>query len=343
MVARKLIWIMWVWISSYYLVHSLSFPNLYANFRNFRHGHVGGIAIAGSVAAFVQFKSNKDDNKGKTVMVNMNSEEDETAVPNFLSNEGASNQMETLSPARSEFMDGENEVTVAETVEVIDNGTVNTAKEPDQSHQGPGIPNEDMQYTKSEVLSYLSTKHEDILKQGWSLVHLYPQFSLYKRHKQPRPHLSSHQDTSSVSNHTTSTSPLASTPSTTAMEYLMIGEYINISPYSFFLAQMNYHYRKLWDNSMRDMSIGKINILKYPFPTDLQQPQRNYVDECTSREVLSEEHQAIENQIITHEERMEIHGLTNATGQLSTIQDMLYYRTKIPWPLKDRDYSLSRR
>lgn len=128
------------------------------------------------------------------------------------------------------------------------------------------ISQEEMLMALDSALRYVELTTEQIKSQGWNIVHVDDQFSLFKR-----------RDSSSKSG---------------AVIYLMLGRFENISPRSFLYSQINSSLRKLWDTTMQDMSPITSKLLD--------------IDADAS-------------------------------------EDILYFRTKWPWPLKDRDYVLSRR
>lgn len=105
------------------------------------------------------------------------------------------------------------------------------------------------------------------------------------------------------------------------VQYLMTGELPDISPFSFLVAQIHRSWRALWDTTMKDMSTGRIFI------------SRNCSVECRS-EASSVESEA------THPSSKSINVGCNIPFERAS--DLLYYRTKWPWPLKDRDYTLAR-
>lgn len=99
------------------------------------------------------------------------------------------------------------------------------------------------------------------------------------------------------------------------IEYLMTGSLSDISPFSFLAAQIHRSWRSLWDNTMKEMSQGTLYIKK---------------NHCFS---LSTEDTNTDADVV------------DAGCHISPVfsSDKLYYRTKWPWPLQDRDYSLVRR
>eukprot|EP01031_Cornospumella_fuschlensis_P032813 gene32813-39673_t len=124
----------------------------------------------------------------------------------------------------------------------------------------------------------MSHSHEEILAQGWKLVHQCDTFALYKR-RQKRP---------------TGDGPV---------EYVMKGQFLDVSPRTFLLAQIDCSLRKMWDKSMKEMSAGEITL------------------------------DVIENDGSNYD----------GAGKVTSSRDKLYFRTKWPWPMKDRDYALARR
>ena len=126
------------------------------------------------------------------------------------------------------------------------------------------------QVQPAEIYSALATARkiisqsgEELHQDGWKQVHKEETFSLHK-HRRDGP-----------------------------VTYLMIGHLPDVSPRSFFHAQIDTNCRRRWDALMKDL-----------------QP-------------------------------IFIKGDIEKGGETS--QDNVYFRTKWPWPMKDRDYVLSRR
>jgi hypothetical protein len=90
-------------------------------------------------------------------------------------------------------------------------------------------------------------------------------------------------------------------------EYLVKGGYSDISAKSFLQAQVIKKFRKLWDTSTKEMSEGIIDIV----------PQEPRTNSNNSTNLFA--------------------------ARLSNSSDAIYFRSKWPWPLKDRDYVLARR
>lgn len=134
----------------------------------------------------------------------------------------------------------------------------------------------EMDSALSHAKQIIAHTHDEILAQGWKLVHQCEHFALYKR-RQKRPHGDG------------------------PVEYVMRGQFPDVSPRTFLLAQIDCSLRKLWDKSMKEMSIGEISL---------------------------EEHYNMDK---------------DCTGKVKISKDKLYFRTKWPWPMKDRDYALARR
>lgn len=89
-----------------------------------------------------------------------------------------------------------------------------------------------------------------------------------------------------------------------AVVYLMMGGFDDVSARTFLHSQIDRSCRKEWDVTMAEMSEGEINS-----------------DSLT----------------IKKSQRL------SQPNRKSLLEDTLYYRTKWPWPLKDRDYALARR
>lgn len=107
------------------------------------------------------------------------------------------------------------------------------------------------------------------------------------------------------------------------IEYLMTGSLSDISPFSFLAAQIHRSWRSLWDNTMKEMSQGTLYI------------QRNHGCSPVSTE----------DTLRTMESSGDDGGVVEGGCHISPVcsSDKLYYRTKWPWPLQDRDYALVRR
>ena len=84
----------------------------------------------------------------------------------------------------------------------------------------------------------------------------------------------------------------------------MTGRFNDISAKSFFRFQINKNLRNIWDQSLKELfSIHAHTSL---------------MDDCPAHEVISK-------------------------PLAEDSEDLVYCRTKWPWPLKDRDYTLTRR
>ena len=116
-------------------------------------------------------------------------------------------------------------------------------------------------------LSLFNKSTNELAALGWRLVQQKDFFSLYKR--------------------------LAKQKGNGPYEYMMMGEFANVTPRDFLFYQTQEHLRRLWDETLKSMS------------------------------TLSQQ-------------------LISSSSGLDS-QDIIYYRTKWPWPLKDRDYTLTRR
>lgn len=110
----------------------------------------------------------------------------------------------------------------------------------DESLQLIQLSEMDTALSNAQVM--MAHTHEEILAQGWKLVHQCEAFSLYKR-RQKRP-----QGDGPV-------------------EYVMKGQFPDVSPRTFFLAQIDCSLRKLWDKSMKEMSNGEISLEEH-YDTD---------------------------------------------------------------------------
>lgn len=162
---------------------------------------------------------------------------------------------------------------------------------------------DEMKLALSNAQDFARLSRDDLVGQGWKIVHDGAEFQLYKKRRKLK------------------------SGAEGPVEYLMTGQFSDITPYSFLLAQRSRRWRGLWDNTMKEMASDKIELIrsatgKIPIispdvngtiePRNDSLPIRNQVDlGCLIPP-----------------------GLSN---------DVLYYRTKWPWPLKDRDYTLARR
>ena len=100
-------------------------------------------------------------------------------------------------------------------------------------------------------------------------------------------------------------------------EYLMIGHVADVSPRDFLAAQLDKRHRDVWDTSMSAMEC----LLKPPRPSS---PLLHCRAGSSSSSSSHGSAQGLES------------------GHAAA-EDRLYYRTKWPWPLKDREYVLARR
>eukprot|EP01034_Spumella_vulgaris_P027520 gene27520-34248_t len=123
-------------------------------------------------------------------------------------------------------------------------------------------------------------------------------------------------------------------------EYLMMGEFPDISPRTFLLGQISKSVRKLWDLSTKEMSEGEIELNPIEVATSsviTQSPLSatalapDTTKPSTESSDLSTPHAPSSSQAYAH------------SNLLKVSQDVLYSRTKWPWPLKDREYALARR
>jgi hypothetical protein len=149
------------------------------------------------------------------------------------------------------------------------------------------IPKTELQDILTNAKDFLAQNRSSLLNSGWKLVFEASAFSLYKRKK---------------GNNDPGANPEGPT------EYLVKGEFSDISAKSFFQAQVIKKFRKLWDTSTKEMSEGIIDIVP-------QEPKTNSNNSTPNL----------------------------FAAQLTNTSDAIYFRSKWPWPLKDRDYVLARR
>ena len=138
---------------------------------------------------------------------------------------------------------------------------------------GQIIGAEEMKTALANALTLMNLSKQEILDKGWNEVFHSDTFSLFKRRILR-----------------------ADGSKNGPVEYLMTGQFDDISPKTFLTAQLDREKRILWDKTMKDMSQGSIFLGKEDIGT-----------------------------------------------MLEVAKDLIYYRTKWPWPLKDRDYALARR
>ena len=100
------------------------------------------------------------------------------------------------------------------------------------------------------------------------------------------------------------------------MEYMVTGHIPDISPKHFLLVQLKKSLRKLWDTSLREMTDCEITFSSFQSPSP-----------TISSISLSDPPTA----------------LSTPSVKLQVTRDKVYFRSKWPWPLKDRDYWLHRR
>lgn len=160
-------------------------------------------------------------------------------------------------------------------------------EEPPEDESQHVISLEEMEQALSQAHRIMTCSPSDIQREGWKIVHQNHVFTLYKRRQ---------QKTVQGSKEGHGEGPV---------EYMMTGQFADVSPRTFLLAQIDCSLRRLWDRTMKEMSLGTIEL--------------DIVDDDPN-----------------------VAGGTQS-GRLLQTRDVLYYRTKWPWPMKDRDYSLARR
>lgn len=104
-------------------------------------------------------------------------------------------------------------------------------------------------------------------------------------------------------------------------EYVMIGHLEDVSPRTFLEAQVDQPLRELWDTSMDSMKIIKSRFYSNMNKNKLFNHNHNSNNNNNNNDINSA-------------------GLSLGDENAS---DVIYYRTKWPWPLKNRDYILARR
>lgn len=91
----------------------------------------------------------------------------------------------------------------------------------------------EMQSVLASAQRLVSCSPQQIAAEGWKVIHESSVFALYKRSNEAKP-----------------------------MEYLMMGQFNDVSPRTFLLAQVDNVVRGLWDKTMKEMSPGQIEALK---------------------------------------------------------------------------------
>lgn len=91
----------------------------------------------------------------------------------------------------------------------------------------------EMQSVLASAQRLVSCSPQQIAAEGWKVIHESSIFALYKRSNEAKP-----------------------------MEYLMMGQFQDVSPRTFLLAQVDNVVRGLWDKTMKEMSPGHIEALK---------------------------------------------------------------------------------
>lgn len=198
----------------------------------------------------------------------------------------------------------------------------------------PQVPEEEaLHLVKAELMesvlvqakSYLSLTHEQLLEQGWNQVYQCPAFSLYKQRR-----------------------PRDGSPDG-PVEYLMIGSYDDVSPQAFLQAQIHYEHRKQWDTSTKEMSESSIRLKKLPKDTAITPVDEQISLLRANTDISDTSFNVTDTSTNTITTTTTTTNITNSinqnafAGQVLKSNDVLYYRTKWPWPLKDRDYLLARR
>jgi len=174
------------------------------------------------------------------------------------------------------------------------------------------ISTHEMKEALDNALRIAAQSDEEIQQDGWTVVHAGEDFSLYKRRAKTVVAVidKSNQNQSDP------------------VQYLMLGHFRDVSPQTFLFSQLDRACRSLWDTTMHTMSDSKLNIHELP-PTPTGRIKDAVVNNLTEK---GNEQEGIPTK---QEEQQQV--LT------PTEEDVLYYRTRWPWPLKDRDYCLSRR
>jgi hypothetical protein len=191
----------------------------------------------------------------------------------------------------------------------------------DESVHRIGI--EEMKAALSSAQRIASSTHDEIVQEGWKLVHQEKEFSLYKRRQK----------------HGQAEGPV---------EYLMCGQFDDISPRTFLIAQIERSIRKLWDKTMKDMSEGTISLISGVAAGVDKEVNKQELDSQISGDLAPS---PINTDEITPEVTENINELNEVkyeekykyTARMDVTNDLLYFRTKWPWPMKDRDYVLARR
>eukprot|EP01039_Chlorochromonas_danica_P006261 gene6261-6902_t len=160
-------------------------------------------------------------------------------------------------------------------------------EDPPEDESQHVISLEEMEQALSQAHRIMTCTSSDIQREGWKIVHQNHVFTLYKRRQ---------QKTVQGSKESHGEGPV---------EYMMTGQFADVSPRTFLLAQIDCSLRRLWDRTMKEMSLGTIEL-------DVVDDDPNVAGGAQS-------------------------------GRLLQTRDVLYYRTKWPWPMKDRDYALARR
>ena len=222
----------------------------------------------------------------------------------------------------------------------------------------------------SDAIAIASKSDLEIQQGGWSVVHSSDTFSLYKR-RVPRQlptaqgnakngynngnsdgngkgngnvkayNNGDDDDTGNVNTSTSTNGASIAGP----VEYLMTGSFADVSPRTFLFAQIDKVCRTIWDRTMADMSEGGITAhIHGSKNTNIWNANTKNNDVKVSDDIPTNDATVSSVDISS----VETAAITNTAEQTYTSlpvveEDVLYYRTRWPWPLKDRDYSLARR
>jgi hypothetical protein len=165
---------------------------------------------------------------------------------------------------------------------------------------------DEMKHVLSNAQHLLSLNDTEIASLGWKMIFQTPQFSVFKRKA---------ENDNNKKQPDPNASPLA--PNYVdhgGIEYLLKGSYDDISPQSFLKVQLMKKFRKLFDQICKEMSCESIAMDNYQMINQTDSLGRVY---C--------------------------HVNPHAIVFPDNTSDVVYFRSKWPWPLKDRDYVLARR
>jgi hypothetical protein len=168
------------------------------------------------------------------------------------------------------------------------------------------VPESQLSTALLEAIAYSTMDAGALSKEGWKLVHDLDMFKLWKRKTKSK-----------------------------LYEYLMVGHVADVSPRDFLAAQLDKKHREVWDTSMSEMEYIDSVARRPNSPPPLLQCRAGASSNTKAKR------SAEASPLSKNDQQQQVDSGLEAGDAAAA--DTLYYRTKWPWPLKDRDYILARR